>query len=187
MFALHQVTVLVIPPLFACPLEVASFLLLIKSLIFKKIVPTLRWLDSNLSLSHKWQASPHCHAVMFLHIPIFEQENHQNYFSTATTAFLCGSLILWWSFLQVLCSSIIQLVASYFKTHLARNFFVMAEVETTVPKLLSFLSSLHPVYQQSWPPGMPVHTPLLSDWCFFQKFFPWCCQHMDFHITKALW
>lgn len=53
MFALHQVTVLVIPPLFACPLEEASFLLLIKSLIFTKIIPTLRWLGSNLSLSHK--------------------------------------------------------------------------------------------------------------------------------------
>lgn len=53
MFAFHQVTVLVIPPLFACPLEEASFLLLIKSLIFTKIIPTPRWLDSNLSLSHK--------------------------------------------------------------------------------------------------------------------------------------
>lgn len=42
MFALHQVTVLVIPPLFACPLEEASFLLLIKPLIFTKIIPTLR-------------------------------------------------------------------------------------------------------------------------------------------------
>lgn len=71
MFTLHQVTVLVIPPLFACPLEEASFLLLIKSLIFTKIIPTLRWLDYNLSLSHKWQVSPHCHAVMFLHIPVF--------------------------------------------------------------------------------------------------------------------
>lgn len=95
-------------------------------------------------------------------------------------------LILWWSFLQVLCSSIIQLVASYFKTHLVRNFIVMVGVEMTVPKLLSFLSSLHPVYQQSWPPGMPVHTPLLSDWCFFPKVLSMVLSAHGFSHNKSL-
>lgn len=55
----------------------------------------------------------------------------------------------------------------------------------TVPKWLSFLSSLHPVYQQSWPPGMPVHTPLLSDWCFFPKVLSMLLSAHGFSHNKS--
>lgn len=55
----------------------------------------------------------------------------------------------------------------------------------TVPKWLSFLSSLHPVYQQTWPPGMPVHTPLLSDWCFFPKVLSMLLSAHGFSHNKS--
>lgn len=61
----------------------------------------------------------------------------------------------------------------------------MGEVEMTVPKWLSFLSPLHPVYQQSWPPGMPLHTPLLSDWCFFPKVLSMVLSAHGFSHNKS--